>query len=519
MYRAVVVDDEKYDLEGLRRLIPWAELGIEVVCSENKPLAALSYIEEYPIDILVTDIKMPVLTGLELSRKAQERNPELRTIFISGYQDFQYAKQALHLKADGYVLKPIDDDEIEALLRKVVADLDETNKRRREQSRLDESFEYVRGDFLQHLLEGAIGEEAIPPLMEKFKLEAIGDTAHAAIVELDDVLWKSGDGGAAARSAMETIVRELERGQLGPWCLLAPTQLAFLHSGDAWELERFLHELNDRIRTSTSFTVTAGYGEAMPFPARIDRSFAQAKELIGNKMFLGKNRVIAPAHAKLQSSIDAKDINAVLDDIFAAVAQYDLVRICDCLEELFDNVRSFDHPLKVHSFSIHVASKLEAYLRTANETFYSLLGWDFEHLDAVRRFETAGDIESWLRRALFEISERLFFKKQGKNRRLMDPIESYIREHLAEELTLRELANRFSYSANHMGLLFKDQMGESFNDYLVRNRMERAKALLRDPKLKIYEVADRVGYKSLAYFSRLFRDQFGITPGDYRRMG
>ncbi|RUS45919.1 helix-turn-helix domain-containing protein [Cohnella sp. AR92] len=523
MYRAVVVDDEKYDLEGLRRLIPWAKLGIEVVCSENKPLAALSYMEEYPIDILVTDIKMPVLTGLELSRKAMEKNPDLRTIFISGYQDFEYAKQALHLKADGYVLKPIDDDEIEALLKKVVSDLDDSIKRKQDQTRLDESFAYIKGDFLQHLLEGSLAKEAIPPLMERFKLGHSAGVSRAGIVELDDVMWRSkpesDDRENPLQAAMAFVIRTMEGGAFGPWCSLSATQVAFIHTGDAWELENSLNELNDRVRAATPFTLTSSYGEPMPFPYEISRSFAQAKELIGNKMFIGKNRVISPAHAKLQVARDATDLNAILDEIFAAMAQYDLLKICDCMEELFDNVRSFDHPEKVHSFSIHVASKLEAYLRTAGETFHSLLGWGFEHLDAVRQFETAEDIKSWLRRALFEISERLFFKKQGKNRRLMEPIEQYVQEHLEEELTLRELANRFSYSANHMGLLFKDHMGESFNDYLVRHRMERAKALLLDSRLKVYEIADRVGYKSLAYFSRLFRDQFGITPGDYRKQG
>lgn len=110
-------------------------------------------------------------------------------------------------------------------------------------------------------------------------------------------------------------------------------------------------------------------------------------------------------------------------------------------------------------------------------------------------------------------------KKQSKSRRLIEPIEQYIHSRLAEDITLREIANKFSYSPNHMGYLFKEQTGESFNEYLVRNRMEKAKELLLEPKYKIYEVADQVGYKSLAYFSRLFREHYGFTPGDYRKQG
>lgn len=520
MYRAVIVDDEKYDLEGLRRLIPWQELGIEVVCGENRPLAALSYIDNHPIDILVTDIKMPVLSGLELSRKAQEINPHLKTIFISGYQDFEYAKEALNLRADGYIVKPVDDDEIVLLLRKVVSELDAERKSRKKQSELDESLALVKSDFLQRLLEGRVAAEAFPEYMDNYPSlrKSAGSYASAVIVELDDVLWKHARAGQSDSAAvLRELASYIEMRSLGAWCELSASQIAFVYAGEPSRLEAALKDLSEHVRCESSYTITSSYGEPCPFPAEITRSFDQAKELIGNKMFFGKNRIIPPGIAKLQIAKDAKDLNAILEAMFVAVAKYDLVKICDCIDELFDNVRSFEHPVKVYSFSIHIASKLETYLGTVNETYESLLGWGFEHMDAVRQFETVDDIKSWLRKTMFEISERLFIKKQSKTRRLVEPIEQYIHDHMAEELTLREIANKFSYSANHMGYLFKDQTGESFNEYLVRIRMERARALLRDPKHKIYEVADRVGYKSLAYFSRLFREHYGISPGDYRK--
>ncbi|BBI31411.1 helix-turn-helix domain-containing protein [Cohnella abietis] len=522
MYRAVLVDDEKYDLEGLRQLIPWQELGIEVVCSENRPLAALSYIDNHPIDILVTDIKMPVLTGLELSRKALEKNPNLRTIFISGYQDFEYAKEALNLKADGYILKPVDDNEIAALLSKVVVDINTERKKKQDESHFTQSFEFVKSDFLQHLLEGKFNGEALPAFLERHPLEiAIGAQANAVVLELDDVLWKNKqlieNGESELVRTMRQMTTYIKERKLGPWCEMSPSQIAFIYTGKASSLEDILIELNQYVRDNTLFTLTSSYGDVATFPDGISRSFIQAKELIGNKMFLGKNRIIPPTLSKLQIVKDAKDLNVILDAMFGAVAQYDLVKICDCMDDLFDNVRTFEHPVKVYSFSIHITSKLEAYLNTVKETFESLLGWGFEHLEVIRQFETVDDIKSWLRKTLFEISERLFLKKQNKSNRLIGPIEQYIQNHLADELTLREIANKFSYSANHMGFLFKDQTGESFNEYLVRNRMEMAKTLLQDPLLKIYEVADKVGYKSLAYFSRLFREHFGITPGDYRK--
>ncbi|AEI44791.1 helix-turn-helix domain-containing protein [Paenibacillus mucilaginosus] len=524
MYRAVLVDDETFDLEGMRVLIPWEELGIQVVCSEEKPLAALQYIEGHEIDLLITDIKMPVLSGLELSRKAQERNPRLKTVFISGYQDFEYAKQAMHLKADGYILKPVDDQEIIETLQRVVAELDRTQMTRSEETaRMIASFEFIRNDFVQHLLEGTVDTATLHAFLQSYPFSVPEERAPAVLIELDDVLWKYGPPGSTGRPDAQRTVRSvgalIEAGGLGPWCPLSESQVGLLYTaGDGEPAER-LGQLCADIAERGEGTVTISLGDAERFPDGTAASFRQAKERMALKMFLGKNRVIRPDADAGRGSMakEARDLQAVLDEIFAAMTSYGLVAICDCVDDLFAVVETFEHPVKVRSFSIHIATKLETYLHTLNESFSSLLGWGIEHLERILEFETIDDIKSWYRRTLFEIAEKLFLRKNGKNRRLIEQIEQYVRESLSEDLTLKEVANHFSYSPNHLGYLFKEHTGESFNEYLVKLRMERAKELLRDPRFKIYEIAELVGYKSLAYFSRQFRERFGLTPGDYRK--
>ncbi|WP_426448402.1 response regulator transcription factor [Paenibacillus sp. S-38] len=524
MYRAVLVDDETFDLEGMRVLIPWEEIGIQVVCSEEKPLAALQYIEGHEIDLLITDIKMPVLSGLELSRKAQERNPQLKTVFISGYQDFEYAKQAMHLKADGYILKPVDDQEIIETLQRVVAELDRTQMTRSEETaRMIASFEFIRNDFVQHLLEGTVDASTLHAFLQSYPLPVPEGRAAAVLIELDDVLWKYGTPDSPERSDPQRAVRGIgeliEDWGLGPWSPLSESQLGLLYTaGDSDPAQR-LQQLCAEIAGRGEGTVTVSLGDAERFPEGTAASFRQAKDRMALKMFLGKNRVILPDADSGRGSMakEAKDLEAVLDETFAAMTSYGLVAICDCVDDLFTVVETFEHPVKVRSFSIHIATKLETYLHTMNESFASLLGWRIEHLERILQFETIDDIKSWFRRTLFEIAEKLFLRKNGKNRRLIEQIEQHVQAYLSEDLTLKEVANHFSYSPNHLGYLFKEHTGESFNEYLVKLRMEKAKAMLRDPRYKIYEIAELVGYKSLAYFSRQFRERVGLTPGDYRK--
>ncbi|MEC3556872.1 response regulator, partial [Bacillus thuringiensis] len=125
MYKVLLVDDEELDLEGMKRFIPWPDLGMTVVGSVNNALSACEIIKNEDIDILVSDVNMPYMSGLELARIALEHKPNMRIIFVSGYQEFSYVQQALLLKAYSYVLKPMNDRELVASLIKVKRDLDE----------------------------------------------------------------------------------------------------------------------------------------------------------------------------------------------------------------------------------------------------------------------------------------------------------------------------------------------------------------------------------------------------------
>ncbi|MCD1261317.1 helix-turn-helix domain-containing protein [Paenibacillus athensensis] len=522
MYKAVLVDDENYDLEGLVRFVPWRELGIEVVHADYRPLQVLRYLEEHEVDLLISDIKMPMLSGIELAKKALEFHPELSIVFISGYEDFQYAKQALALKADGYILKPVDDKEIVDTLKRTVAELDEKRKKSAPPERLQPGArEFIRSNFVLQLLEGGLAGETLDKLLRDYAPELQG-RARAAFIEVDDVAKSGASSGEQLQGVTEQLLSEItayiEERRLGWTCRISHYQIgAALCEPPERDNEAELQQLLRHVTEATGHSVTIAAGEAAAGPEGLSGSYLQAKTLIGGKMFLGKNRLITAKSEKQPQPGASKDIDDILNDMFAAMASYSLVKIVDSLEELFQLVRRFEHRITVYNFSIHVMTKLDSYLRQLNETFQSLLGWDLKQWDIVHSFDTVDDIQRWLRRVLFEISEMLYLKKQNKNRKLFQEIEQYIDERLAEEITLREVANYFSYSPNHLGVLFKEQMGENFGEHVTRKRMELARQLLVNSKLKIYEISYQVGFKNMAYFSRQFKEYFGIPPGDYRK--
>jgi two-component system response regulator YesN len=523
MYKAVLVDDENYDLEGLNKLIPWSELNVEVVYSINKPLSALEYIRNHPVDILITDIKMPVHSGIELAKKSLEHKPNLNIIFISGYEDFQYAKEALLLKACGYILKPVDDNEIISLVKETVTRLDSEQLKRLADVSLQQSFHYVKSNFINHLLEGTFEKDKLASLLQDYGVKIRDSGMLAVIVEIDDVILKLNtltmeQQRSELQAIIQLVVSYVETNQLGLHCKLSHFQMGLvLYITNEDNIKEQMNSLVRFIKENSKLSITLGVGFEVTDAESLWKSFDHAKKMLNYKMFLGKNRVITMSTSKMGMVAGFKDFNEIYDAMFNAMEYYQLVKIDDCIEDLFVLTKSFEQRVTVYNFAIHIISKLESYLHKRNETFESLLGWERNHLDLIYKFETIEDIKSWLRRMMFEISEMIYLKRNTKNSRFFDDVLKYLESRLYNDVTLRDVANYFSYSPNHLGLLFKDYFSESFSDYVIRMRMEKAEELLHTPALKVYEIADMLGYKSLTYFSRQFREYYGTSPGDYRK--
>lgn len=274
MYKVLLADDEHLDLEGMRTFIPWSDLGMEVVGAVSNGFSACELMERQSVDILVTDVNMPNMSGLELARRALDRKPDVRVVFVSGHQDFHFVKQALSLKACSYVLKPMDDDELVASLRQITLELEyEANRKRT--------------------------EEQLLQMMQA---------------------WGAQNGRKSA-------------------------------------------DARDRL--------------AEPEPVELEN-------------MPGSSRLIREIVATMQAR-------------------------------------------------------------------------------------------------------------------------------LHENLTLKHIAQQFAFSPNYLGHLFKEETGRGFSEMLTELRMKRARELLKDPRVKIYEVAGQVGYRYMPYFSRQFKETFGMTPMEFRK--
>lgn len=184
---------------------------------------------------------------------------------------------------------------------------------------------------------------------------------------------------------------------------------------------------------------------------------------------------------------------------------------------LFEHSFSMSNRNDAYDLIIRLTSKLHADLLPMNENLYEILRWESHQPGRLFEFETLEDILSWLRKRFFELSELLFSKRYNQKRKLIEEMIDYVEEQEDCWLTLKEVAAHFDFTPNYLGHLFREETGIRFGEFIQERRMKRVYDFLKDPSMKIYEVADRTGFKNMIYFNRQFKQATGMTPREYRK--
>lgn len=527
MYNVLLVDDEELDLRGMHQFIPWSKLGMVVKGTVNNALSACDIIKNESIDILVSDINMPYMSGLELAKIAQERSPNIRIIFVSGYQEFSYVQQALSLKAYSYVLKPMDDNELITSLLKIKQDLDEEIKQKEVEEAYQSLIPIAKNEMLTRLLEGDMNGdyEALSQFTDSQDFHKLRWPLRAAVLEMDSLAWSRKERTEHELPITQQKLRRVFLQQATEamklcghhfYCKLNAQRVAVLL--EERDLDNTVKQLYTLLQEPVNTSITIGLGQPVMQLELMPESYQQAIEAIESKMFLGRGAVIKFEEVSSEPEmLDVRKMEAGIASLLTAMTEYRLVEIYDELEKLFQLISTMRSRFTVHHLTNHFIGKLEQHLNSLGEDLFDLINMDIKQMDILLQFETVQEIRIWLMHRIYEISEQLNAKNNNQSSRFIRNVRSVIKQKMHENITLKDIAQVFSFSPSYLGFLIKEKSGCTFNELLVNMRMERACELLKEPGLKIYEIADQVGYRYLPYFSRQFKDRFGVTPLEYRK--
>lgn len=505
-YRVVVADDDRLDLSLLTELVPWTELGLQLVGTAYSGARALRLVESESPDILVLDIRMPHLDGLEVCAAAKRAIPGLKVIFVSGHEDFGYARTALHLQADAYLLKPLEVDELIESLRRVSKEIGEARRRRHNDERLVGALSLLRRQSLTLKLYGV--EAPTDAQLDTRDAQPGRATSWSVLVVTTRALQyaTSEDEGRSLVSGVESACSQLG---IDLWAPLSDRRVAVvLPNSTAKENAHRRKRLVSRLSAGVpGGQLLVGQGPPAGWD-QLSASRRAAEEQLNNTVFfegfVGEDCAEAglSEHHRLVSAvlggISRGERQAVLDGIDGIVALGSRLFSRDALHALAGDLL------------IHVDSLLRE------------LDADLERVLAgrpVRALLQSTQTATQLRAQLVETIDRVmsYLDEHRGSADLVLQVQSYVEERIHERLSLGNVASYFEYSPNYLGRLFKDETGSRFTDYLTETRLKKAAELLRNTRLLVYEVADRVGYGDMAYFSRQFKAKFGVSPGRYRQ--
>lgn len=501
MVNIVVVDDEERIRQGLAKLITQAGERFLVTGVYASGFELLEQLDQRMVqaDLVITDIKMPVMNGLDLIERLRERVPQTRIAIVSGFDDFTFARQALRFGVEEYLLKPVDKGELEQLLRKVDESL--TQEREKEHALRDDQLGLLLFNEAE-LLPKQLRQEAGKAL----ELSPLFSNPYAVYIIRGKV-----------PGSLESMLETAAAGWLHNWKLVAGDDsyalIVGMNSADHAERAR---EIGQTLlhRLPPSFEGRIGGSDVFRGASWLREAYRQAELAIQHAWYDTGRRVFADYTRLPRRQHSVKHLLVLLDREFQetmtlsdfARAQESIARwFATCKEDALPWVELREGCETVLAF-IHRYGSAKKCETAKQPRSKACLPHKFPDFGAYATF-FLGEVEEQFRA----------LQESRQENRVIETVKAYIVQHYTEELELNRLAEEVYLTPSYLSKLFKTETGETITDFLISVRIDRAKDMLRDRSaLKTYEIGEKVGYVDPAYFNKVFKKVVGCTPKEYR---
>ncbi|WP_448774456.1 response regulator [Blautia sp.] len=539
MLKIFLAEDEVIVRETIKRMIPWEDLGFELVGEAADGEMALPLLLRQKPDLLITDIKMPFMDGLTLAKVAKKEIPGLKVVILSGYDDFNYAKQAINIGVEDYLLKPITKNALIERLTEIRGKYEHERTQKEYYEKFHREMQaYEKNssrDFFEALVSGSMDMIELYKRAEKLGLDIVAEAYNILIFTMNCNEDFSGQREGYSSWEAESL-EMLENFFAGhPFAMLFRSNIfsyAVLIKGDKENIEENtrlcieeLRKILNRRGDRRQWFVAAG--QPVERLSQIQKSYHSASRAFSQRYLYDENILYYNEMESMEKQ--AGDGNAYLQkvDVNAlnpAILQKFLSN--GLLEETENFVKDYfraigQEPLESLVFRSYVTLNV----RFSVISFLKELGCDTGILESENSEETLTEsgksLESAVAYAEKVISQALTLRDQNsgnKNKSILKSAIDFIdSNYMEEDISLNKAANAANVSANHFSALFSQNMGQTFIEYLTSLRMNKAKEYLRCTGMRSSEIAGRVGYKDAHYFSYLFKKTQGMTPSDYRK--
>lgn len=541
MLKIFLAEDEVIVRETIKRMIPWEDLGFELVGEAADGEMALPLLLRQKPDLLITDIKMPFMDGLTLAKVAKKEIPGLKVVILSGYDDFNYAKQAINIGVEDYLLKPITKNALIERLTEIRSRYEHEKTQKEYYEKFHREMQaYEKNssrDFFEALVSGSMDMMEIYRRSEKLGLDIVAEAYNVLIFTMNCEEDFSGqregysEWEAESLELLEEFFSEntsamLFRCNIFSYGVLIKGQKETIEENTrscVSEIQRIF----DRKEQKRQWFVAAG--EPVERLSQIQKSYYSASRAFSQRYLYDENILYYDEMASMEKKNVTEDDSTYLQkvDVNAlnpAILQKFLSN--GLLEETENFVKDYfyaigQEPLESLVFRNYVTLNV----RFSVISFLKEIGCDTRTLEQEDTedvlSESSKSLENAIAYAEKIISQAIALRDQNsgnKNRSILKTAVDFIDSHYMEEdMSLNKAANAANVSANHFSALFSQNMGQTFIEYLTNLRMNKAKEYLRCTSMRSSEIAGEIGYKDAHYFSYLFKKTQGMTPSDYRK--
>lgn len=525
-YTVLLVDDEEEVTQIIMKKINWEELGFSVIGSASNGVKALEMVEEFQPDIVVTDIKMPYMDGMELSNRIKEEYPSTKIFLFTGFDEFEYAQEAVHLEVEEYILKPVNAAELTRVFTKLKIKLDQEISEKRNVEILQkyyiESLPLLQTNFYATLIEGRIREDEMPKYLSDYQISFEGSCYCCLVIHTSSSKVPEEMSPLLLTTSVQKQVKErlAEKWQAKCFSYLGNTVLIA-----QLENENEVSELTDECdrfckyaRRMIGAIVTIGIGQVCRRLPELPQSYSGAREAVSYRGIYGATRAINIREIVPQG-ICPMDTSgeAGLTALFKAIRFGSKEEVeetaCRYLRQAASTVRS----LQQHS--VNVMELVSALYRFSanNDIAVGELSGDMKMLYHSLLELEPDALQKWLVDISLSFRELLIRARSRSTRSYVQRAEEYVRSSYAdEELSLDDICELLGVSNSYFSTVFKKETGKSFIGYLTDYRMEQASRMLIETNEKSYIIAKKVGYTDSNYFSYVFKRRFGVSPSKYR---
>jgi len=534
MYKLLIVEDEKWEREGIYGFLDWESLGIEVSGCASNGIEGIKMAEIIRPDIIITDIKMPLMDGIQMSREIRSFLPETHIIILSGYGDFEYAKQTFDFHAFAYLLKPIQKNSIQETILKVIKKLEDKKKHHKERVALENQWleytnknrDYLLLDFLNQKTDLMYIND--PLLLKRFKTHKDKVVAVFSIsLNPNKTIYEDSLNAETIQNVLTAFDAMLETRGIALTCSEHMNEAIICMDAPSTkqELENVLLQMVEELRVKTGVYCIVGIGETVDELELIPVSFKQARKALGFRFLVNYGELLFYSDIMDSEKKNwdltrqlVEKVDLISKKIVNHIQKGDINQGICYVDEFIENLKQYPSESKIllNCFIMNIINELNMILPNNTDGVYLAL---FNPQKGMVDYSLLGSIlqtKKYLTGFLSRIAVNM--EKDCCEGNVARMVLKIIEERYSEDLNLKRISEEVHLYPYYIGSIFKEYTGKHFNQFLNDYRIDKAKEILDTNCMKISDLAKAVGIPNSSYFCCLFKKKLGINPGEYKEI-